>query len=305
MKNNFKLLIVLGLISFNIHSQGCSDAGFCNLQNAKEVDNFLTKQHAITFGAGYGLGLETISVAGTYLEYGYSANNNLSFSSRLTYQNTTGSFGSYGALGDVFLTANYKITNINDVDFRLLLGGKIPLNAANATNDASQALPMIYQSSLGTYDLIIGTSMLFSEKWDVSIAFQIPIINKNENQFSGNFVTLANNPLQSVGFNRKSDGLLKIGYIYDIPESRITLIPNLLSVFHLGKDSFVDSSNNQISINDSQGVTINCVLNAVWTLKDDSQFVVALATPSPIRTASRPDGLIRVFGLNMQYRIKF
>lgn len=305
MKNNFKLLIVLGLISFNIHSQGCSDAGFCVLQNTKEIDNFLAKHNSVTVGTGFGMGFEKVNFSNSYLEYGYNINEKIGLQTKLTYQNITGDFGKNGGFGDLFLIANYRPSTVNEFDFRFLIGTKIPLNTANAKNENGFSLPMEYQTSLGTYDVIVGTSMIYDKKWDFTVALQVPISNINENQFSPVFFNNTDKYNQTTGFTRKPDALLKVGCFFTINESRFSINPTFLGIFHLGKDSFTDALNNRVAIEKSDGFTLNCVINSILTFKDDSQLTLAIATPSPVRTAIRPDGLVRIFGVNLQYKIKF
>jgi len=305
MKNSIKLLSAFLLITNFTFGQGCSDAGLCNLQNTKDVDDFLTKHHAITTGIGYGLGVEKVNISSSYLEYAYSIDENLSFQSKLTYQNTTGDFGNVSGLGDIYLTANYRLSTINDYDFRFLISGKLPLSTANSKNNSNLSLPMSYQTSLGTYDLIIGSSMTYNKKWDYTLAFQIPVSNKNENQFMPILFNNTDKYEQTTGFIRKPDALLKVGYFFNLEDSRFTFNPNLLGVFHLGKDQFTDLLNNKVEINGSEGYTVNLILNTILTFRDDSQLTLALAPPSPYRNTNRPDGSLRVFGINLQYKIKF
>jgi hypothetical protein len=305
MKISFKILTITLLISVNIYSQGCSDAGFCTLQNTKEVDNFLTKHNTITLGMGYGMGLEKVKFFTSSLEYGYAINEKISLSSKLTYQNATGTYGSNSGLGDAFLTANYRLSTTNIYDFRFLVGGKFPLNNADSKTNSGFSLPMDYQTSLGTYDLIIGGSMIYDKNWEFGVAAQIPVGNKNENQFSPIFYTNTTDYVQTTGFKRKSDALFRVGYFYQIPESRLSFKPNVSVITHLGKDTYKDFFNNEIEIKGSEGYTINLLLNTILTFRNDSQLTLALAAPSITRTANRPDGLTRIFGLNLQYSIKF
>jgi hypothetical protein len=303
MKNILKICAFL--FSVSIYSQGCSDAGFCVLQNTKEVDNFITNHHTIGTGIGFGTGQTEIRYFNQNIEYGYAFNQNFSVTSKLTYQGAKGNFGSNSEIGDLILAGFYRPSTVNAADIRFIVGTKIPLTNADAKNKQGVPLPMEYQSSMGTYDLILGTAMIYDKTWDISLAIQFPVINKTKNQFIPSFYNTTDKYFQTTGFVRKPDAIFKIGYILQIPESRFSFRPNLFYIHHFGKDTFTDSSNNKIGINESDGYTINFVLNTIVTFKNDSQLSLSIAAPSPIRTTLRPDGLVRMWGANLQYAVKF
>jgi hypothetical protein len=302
IKNTFKILAIL--ITSTIYGQGCSDAGFCTLQDTKHVESFLSKHNSIAVGMGYGAGFEQVKIWNSYLEYGYTVNEKISLQTKLTHQNASGPFGTNSGLGDLFLTANYRLSTTDVIDFRFLVGAKFPLNNANAKNSAGVPLPMEYQNSLGTTDLVIGSSMVYDKKWDFSLAAQFPVANKNENQFSPIYYNNSTNFAQTTGFERKADALFRIGYNYQISDTRLSFKPSLLTIYHTGTDTYKDFLNNEMSIKGSDGLTVNGVLNTILSFKDNSQLELTLAAPFAVRDI-RPDGLTRQFVVNLQYKIKF
>lgn len=304
MKNKlFYLLMFLVFTNF-IHAQGCSDAGFCTLQNTKEIDNFIAKSSSIAVGFGYGAGFEEIKIANSYLDYGYTVNEKLSFNSKLTYLKASGNFGSNSGLGDVFLNANYRLSTTNVYDFTFLVGTKIPLNDSNKKDNLGNSLPLDYQTSLGTLDLIAGASLLYDKKWEFSTAFQVPVSNNNKNEFVPSNFSNSTNFVPTKNFKRMPDALLRVGYLFQVPKSRLSFRPNMLAIFHLGNDSFRNFANEEIAINGSDGITINGGLVSSLTFKDNSQIELTTAAPFAVRDV-RPDGLTRAFVINLQYKIRF
>lgn len=306
MKKSFKLLTILLLTTISTFGQGCSDAGFCTLQNTKEVDDFITKKNDFSIGLGYGAGFENVKVLSSYIQYGHSFNEKISIQAKLTGLNANGSFGNNSGLSDMFLTANYRLTTTNIYDFRFLVGGKLPLGTTNKKGVFDLTLPMDYQTTLGTYDIIFGTSMIYNKNWDFNIAFQIPVSNKNDFYINSGptLIVSTDRVLQVKSFNRQSDALFRVGYNYKIENSRFTFKPSLLTIYHTNSDTYTDFSNNKIEINGSKGMTVNGVLNGVFTFKNNSELELTVAAPFKVREA-RPDGLTRKFVLGLQYRIKF
>ncbi len=305
MKTCFFLFILLAPAA-SLFSQGCSDAGFCSLGVLKNSATTTGKLNSFSIGVNYGAGEQNTSTINPYLEYTRKINEHLSLQTRITAAYASGFLGNNFNLGDVFVFGSYiaKPKAINKFTF---LGGiKIPFTTANDKNDNGKPLPLDYQSSLGTYDLIAGINYIIRQKWEFNGGVQIPMIQNNKNSFFPDEYAdpKANNFWPTNNFERKSDALARIGYYIHFKKTSITLKPNILTIYHLGKDSYEDRFGRRISIDGSDQLTINAGIIASKRFNNDHQLELAVAAPFVARDA-RPDGLTRSAVFNLQYSFVF
>lgn len=74
---------------------------------------------------------------------------------KVPYLSVSGNLGSTSGLGDPALTASYAFIKKDEERLDGLVGVKVPSGDAN-TRSAGLSLPMPYQTSLGTTDLLLG-----------------------------------------------------------------------------------------------------------------------------------------------------
>ena len=161
-----------------VYGQGCSDAGFCTINGFKPngANTSDTVLSQVKVGVFSGKADHRISVFGGYLEYNRQLNSKFGLDTKLTTMAQIGNNISAFGLGDIYVNANFKASD------RILftLGTKLPLTKADKTKD-ERPLPMDYQSSLGTIDVIFGIGYTIS-KLQLVAAIQQPI-TQNNNQF--------------------------------------------------------------------------------------------------------------------------
>ena len=163
---------------------------------------------------------------------------------------------------------------------------------------------MDYQSSLGTFDLIVGAGYTIN-KWQFVWAYQQPL-TQNENKFLAEQYP-SDSPLrdfQSTNkFERKGDMLLRISYPMSVGKS-FTFTPSLLPIYHLGNDKYTDAVGNLNEIVNSEGLTLNANVYFDLAISKASSLQLNVGTPLVVREA-RPDGLTRSFIINLEYVVKF
>ena len=181
------------------------------------------------------------------------------------------------------------------------LGTKIPLSNSDRSLDGVP-LPMDYQSSLGTFDLIIGLGYDIN-KLRLVAALQQPI-TQNNNQFLSSLYpdTSPLSNFQSTNqFIRKGDFIFRASYPVSLGKN-LRLTPSLLPIVHLGKDKFTDEFGVEQEIEGSQGLTLNA--NIYLDYEINSKNILQLSTGFPfIVRESRPDGLTRSFVLALEYNL--
>lgn len=293
----FSFIILISSFSF---SQGCSDAGICSIGNGFSSAIDSTKNQ-IELGNVFGKGLEDVTYISPYVSYTRIFNAHFSLTTKFTFSQASGSFGTRGNIGDAFLIGNYKFSEKKNIQWSTLLGFKIPFTASNdKINNFS--LPLEYQSSLGTYDLFLGADFKY-KKWNFNSVIQIPVINSNANSYFDDYSASNDFPTTNL-FGRKSDILFRSMYTFKSKNQILTFKPNFLFIYHLGNDTYEDIFGNRQQIKNSKGVTINTNLISNYKINETNSLEASLAFPIVYREI-RPDGLTRSATLGISYKYSF
>jgi hypothetical protein len=207
-------------------------------------------------------------------------------------------------LSDIVLAVNYNFMNKEESAASVIIGAKIPLNNSNVTIN-NNSLPMHYQSSLGTYDLIFGVNYL-QNKLGVSLALQQPVIQSNENEFiTPTDPNLKEFKYQSTNqYERKGDIVNRISYNFSLLENKLYVRPGILNIYHLGNDIYYDESNIKTEIKGSNGLTVNGNIFIAYRFTPSKQLELSIGSPFITRD-SRPDGLTRKLVVGLEYLYSF
>jgi hypothetical protein len=298
-----KILLMSVFVFFANHSfsQGCSDAGFCTLESFKPNTNDSIKQlkNQFKIGAFFGGADNSIAVYGNYLEYNRQFSSKFGLDLKITTLAQNGNYINTFGLADAFLNANYKASD----KLKFTLGAKIPFN--NADNSKNNLpLPMDYQASLGTFDLILGLGFQIN-KFQIATALQQPL-TQNENRFFASSYPLNSTlrTFQSTNkFKRSGDVMVRVSYPLTLNQ-KLKLTPSLLPIYHLANDKYTDELNIEREIIGSDGLTLNGTFFLDYEINTKNSLQLNLGMPFVIRDV-RPDGLTRSFVANLEYRIKF
>jgi hypothetical protein len=282
-------------------SQGCSDAGFCTINSFKSTTG---KTHSVNYnnqfrmGASVGSADNDITVFSTSVEYSRQLNKSLTADIKMTFLSQSGNNISTAGLSDIFANVNYAVSK----KVELILGAKIPLSGANKQKNGL-TLPMDYQSSLGTFDVIVGLGYKL-EKWKFNIGWQQPL-SQNRNTFIAENYPL-NSPLHSFqstnNYSRSGDALLRVSYQFELSK-KLLLTPGILPIYHLANDEFYDINGKQI-INGSKGLTLNAIVYLNYKINKKNALEFNMGSPLVARDV-RPDGLTRSFIATLQYQLSF
>lgn len=143
---------------------------------------------------------------------------------KLPYQRITGSLTDLqynkpvGGPGDISLSFTRNLLNTQKYDINATLGGKIPSNKADIESANGADYHMYYQTSLGTYDLVTGISLI-SKKWLLATGYQVPVIHQNKNDFrwdewsdygSRAYIEMYNKHPAGTELKRGSDVMLRV-----------------------------------------------------------------------------------------------
>jgi hypothetical protein len=293
--NSVLLILTLFFAPSLVKAQGCSDAGFCTLGNlrlpAVSIDS---SKHKLGLVLASGIGDEKVFVFTPALQYEYAMDRLWSLQAKLTTNYATGNLGAAGGPGDFYLSGMRNFNSPKDWRWSAMAGIKFPLSQSNLKENG-KPLPMQYQSSLGTIDAILGLSVI-NKKWHFSAGYQQPLSGSNSNGFLPIYwqdnSDAAKYPSTS-NLKRKADMLLRGTYQF-VVNKKFQLSAGLLGIYHLGRDTYINTSvsNQPIAINGSDGLTLNLNASVKWALSKSIQIGFLTGTPLIARDI-RPDGLTR------------
>jgi len=281
-------------------AQGCSDAGICSIGHGFQSGDKVLK-NTIEIATIFGVGEVDVKYFSPYISYTRQINEKIELSTKVTFSTTNGSFGTRGAFGDAFLIGKYSFKEKNNTQWSTLLGWKFPFTTSNLKING-YSLPLDYQSSLGTFDLFLGTNYKI-KKWDFNAAIQIPVFNNNKNSYFAEYSGTEDFPTTNL-FERKSDALLRATYTLNTKNQKFSFKPNVLFIYHLSEDSYETIFGKRENFVGSEGLTINGNLISTYNINDQKSVELSIAAPFVVREI-RPDGLTRSFVLALHYKISF
>lgn len=299
MRLFFLLIISTGLI-YNAQSQGCSDAGFCTTGSIKPSIKKDSIRNSLGFTFSYAKGERGTTILTPQFEPQFKVSDKSMVQVKIPFTFIKGDIASNNGIGDVILSYNYRIDSVLKNPLMVTLGTRIATGTSSLKND-NIPMPMPYQLSLGTTDLIVGTRMNFKKGFSLSVALQQPIVNRNQNGFdSAAFKSLIKNKGLKVEENyfissyieRKGDVLLRIDKIFSFKKTTITV--GLLPIYHLGNDKARINKATTVTIENSKGLTLNANAGIYYKLNEKLELSAVSAAPLIVRQ-SRPDGLTRSF----------
>lgn len=318
-----KTLIISFLIIVNaeyIAAQGCSDAGFCTMGAMKPNQSFNKKLdvrlQSIEINQGYGFTKFGTHIWATTVDANFSFNAKTTFQVKLPYMVTSGRLGDTHGLSDISLSLSRNVFNNEKYQIGITIGTKIPTNKADLTNRETGApLPMYYQTSLGSYDLIFGASLV-SRNWLFAVGYQ-QALNANNNQFiknlaasdDGNFAIIPQAQSLYPPANqilRGKDVMLRIERNFRF--ARFNFFVGVLPIYRFTRDTIVlPTSGKRVEVLDSDGLAFNILtgFGYQFSTKSGIKFLYGKKELNGISRPKNPDGLSREWVMSVAYFYRF
>ncbi|MFL5728499.1 MAG: hypothetical protein ACJ75J_03335 [Cytophagaceae bacterium] len=301
---------VLGLTGLS-YGQGCSDAGFCTMGAMKPNQHFPRKVNARVFSveasqyAGY---TKFHTVILTYfVDVNASLGSKTGLQLKLPYTLVFGALANTKGSGDISLSATRNLVNKENYQVNFTLGAKLPTNNANIKTSGGRPLPMYYQTSLGTYDMVLGASLI-SKKWLFAAGYQ-QAFNTNGNQFkwgawsdSPDFGEAGTYPI-SQHLRRGNDIMFRVER--NFRSARFNTYLGLLPIYRLNKDIITSpQTGDRVKVPGSDGLTLNLLYGFGYRFSTRSAFKF-VAGVALIKRAINPDGLSREVVNSISYELRF
>lgn len=300
---------LLMLLSLHLMAQGCSDAGFCTM-GAMRPDQHKSQHLSMKINAlEFTQHLSNTKFGDYILSYILDVELHLHTKTRLhfklPYTFVFNQMPSVNGIGDISLSVTHLFLEKNDWQIAGTFGGKIPTNGNNLSHEG-RPLPSYYQTSLGTYDIVLGGAINY-KSWLFAVGYQQPL-NRTKNEFlkpafeGSEYAEEAQNYANSRQLLRSPDIMMRLEKNFRI--GRFSTHIGLLPIYRLKNDEFMNAQNISTVITESNGLTLNALLGVDYRFSTKSAFKV-LFGQKLITRERNPDGLGRENVLNMGYEIRF
>jgi hypothetical protein len=310
MKNLIVLALFLGSVSV-AYTQGCSDAGFCTMGAMKPDQPYnkkqLVKLRSMELSFYRGTTTLTPIVYVATADLNFSVGRKSSFQVKLPYQAVRGELANTSGLGDISLCFTRNVYTSDKFEVNLSVGGKIASNNSNKHDEEGNALPMYYQTSLGTYDFITGIS-LKSRQWLFATGIQHPF-NKNGNQFlwsrwigdqeEQDHVKLYQ---QANRLKRGTDVMFRVERNFRF--SRFNYSLGLLPIYRITNDRIEDINGNTVKPVGAKGLAMSGIATIGYNFNVKSG-VRLLVGHKLVQRDKNPDGLTRELVSSLTYSYRF
>ncbi len=308
---NFLLGLILTILPGLAWSQGCSDAGFCTMGAMKPDQPYnkrlKVKLRSIDVSQYYGHTHFNNKIWVTTIEANVSLGSKYVVQAKIPYQIAHGHLGTYQSLSDISLSLTRNIVSRDAFDINVTIGTKLPSNDGDLAKLGDKSLPMYYQTSLGTYDIIFGASIV-SRKWLLAIGYQ-QALNTNNNGFwwgewegDPNFNYISQYA-QSNLLRRGKDIMLRLERNFRF--SRFNASIGLLPIYRLNEDTFTQPpANVKMTSQGSDGLALSAIYTFGYNINVKSGFKLLLGNRI-IQRDKNPDGLSREGVVSVTYSYRF
>lgn len=292
------LLIAVMFSGHSIFSQGCNDAGLCSMGDLDGQGLTMGTKYNTQISYYFALGEKQALINTVQFEQRFRLfDDRGQIFIQLPFRYISGNLGQTYGVGDISVGFNYTYLRKKDLSASFLIAAKLPPNASNKTIDDKGA-PMVYQTSLGTYSLAIGTNF-FYKKWQLGLGYLKPF-GSNSNyyyyaEWPDNEDALEYTQMHDLA--RGDDGMIRLNRFFYTKKSRYNI--GLLALYRVQKD-IVTQGGNRVALDNSDGLTLNINLGYHRVLKNEDAITLSVAAPLITREV-RVDGLTSTFVVMFTY----
>jgi hypothetical protein len=312
------LLISFWLFGIQVMAQGCSDAGFCTMGAMKPDQTFERriniKLRSITVGHYTGL-IRFGDVIYQYItDVSIGINQRNFVQVKLPYTRVDGVLANTSGWSDLTLSFTRQILYWRGYELNATLGTKIPTGESNLKTAEGRTLPMYNQPGLGTYDLILGASLV-NREWMFAFGYQQGFGAINNSFLWSSWEGHPDEELalaypQGRRLQRGTDLMLRVERNFRFTNWNVNL--GLLPIYRLNNDVIelpLFENDQLVGFEDremlnSKGMALTFLLGGGYRLSVRSA-VKLLNGVRVIRRERNPDGLSRKFVSNISYEYRF
>ena len=314
-----RLLIFIPFIFIQlaVWAQGCSDAGFCTM-GAMRPDQSYNKRidfrlRSMEYNLYRGQTTLTPVIYAHTLEFNATLNSLVSMQVKMPYMFVDGNLGQNKGTGDISLSMTRQINATQRGVIAATLGAKLPTGRSNArfasshTQNQPADLPMYYQVTLGSHDLVAGASWI-NRNWMMATGIQVAL-TKNENFFQWKDWPDYPDPSYleqySVGrqLKRGTDVMFRVERNFRFTNYNFNI--GLLPIYRITKDeAYMPASNTREKLDGTTGLALSLLAGFGYSL-DVRNSIKIIYGKKLLDREVNPDGLTRKMVISTSYVYRF
>ncbi|ABG57573.1 hypothetical protein [Cytophaga hutchinsonii] len=306
----FPVLFFLSAIHQTTFGQGCSDAGFCTMGAMRPNQTFshkaAVKLRSVEFLQYAGVTKFHDVILTSLVDINIGIGKRGSAQIKLPYTCVSGSLANTSGTADISLAYTHAVLVKDTYQLLGTLGGKLPTNNADKLSSDGRPLPMYYQTSLGTNDLVVGLSFI-TRKWLLATGYQ-HAFNQIGNDFrwsewnSSAQRTEALEYPPSWNLKRGSDVMFRIERNFRSTKWNAYL--GLLTIYRITPDQVSKgTSENRVEVPNTTGPAITALSGAGYRFST-AVALKAMVGVKIINRDTNPDGLSREFVSSLSVEIR-
>jgi hypothetical protein len=312
-----KFLIIVFLLFpyYYVFGQGCSDAGFCTMGAMKPSQdynkNIPVKLRSISLGFYEGQSNTSAIIRAGIVDFGLTLGSEYDLQIKVPYMFIEGNFGNTSGIGDISLSVTRNLLTKPEYNIMGTIGAKVPTNNSDkVVPGRSMVLPMYYQTSLGTYDIIAGASFI-NREWLISVGYQQPIIHQNENTFEATTddwgwyeggMDYVRQHSEARHLKRGADIMMRFERNFRM--SRLNFNVGLLPIYRITKDQGLNENNEYEKLDGTTGLALSALFGLNFKFNVFSSINLIYGHRITDREYN-PDGLTRKHVINLNYTYNF
>lgn len=296
-------IIVLIAISTGSVAQGCSDAGACSVGDLRLSGRLSDDEQpdlSVQYRQSLGLADKFSVVSVTSIRVSQMIHKTTKLEVMVPFQATFGNLASTAGVGDLLVSVSQIIIRRDNTRVSLVAGGRFKSNDSDKSSDGIP-LPMVYQTSLGTNDIIAGLNYNL-KSWRLGFAYQHPFGANNNGYLQAPGTPRSKSYFESAYLKRGDDIMLRVEKA-EYGKGKNSYSYGLLSFYRLQKDQ-IKRNDVYEKVNESDGLTLNVFFAWFRNFGRNKTFSLTGGFPLYARH-NRPDGLTRTAIINAAVSFRF
>lgn len=274
-------------------------------------ENPAIRLRSVSFTLYEGQSNNSANIKAGIVDLGFETKHDVNLQIKVPYMWIDGNFGKTSGVGDISLSATKELTRVSSYQLLTTIGAKIPTGRSDLKpENRDVVLPMYYQVSLGTYDLVVGSSLI-NRDWLFSVGYQQPIIHQNENSFGadpvawdwypGGFDYVQKHD-EALDLKRGADIMLRVERNFRL--SRLNFNIGLLPIYRITKDQGKDQNGEYQKLDGTTGLALSALTGVGYRFNIFSAVKLIYGQKITDRDYN-PDGLTRKHVFNFSYHYNF
>ncbi|MBN1340646.1 MAG: hypothetical protein JXA03_15055 [Bacteroidales bacterium] len=296
-------IFVLIAITTGSMAQGCSDAGACSVGDLRLSGRLSDDEQpdlSIQYRQSIGLADKYSVVSFTSVRVSHMILQTTRLEAMLPFQATFGNLATTSGVGDLLVSLSQAVFRRDNSRISLVAGGRFRSNDSDKSSGGIP-LPMVYQTSLGTNDIIAGLNYIL-RGWRFGFAYQHPF-GANNNGYLLVPGTPGNKSYFESAYLKRGDDIMLRVEKAEYGKGKNSYSYGLLSFYRLQKDQ-IKRNDVYEQLNESDGLTLNIFFAWFRNFGRNKTFSLTGGFPALARH-NRPDGLTRTLIVNGGVSFRF